>query len=153
MNTKNINKDKTNKEGYALITVVVVMVVMSILFLSAYTLIQSNTKQIIAQENNLRAHYLARSGATLAYTAIVEGEENLLNDFNSSNYNSKEEGKSDTIEFSDEEAKAEVIAWHDNGYIYISSKSTLNKTSNTSEIFLKFEKNNPEKVNWLKNLD
>jgi len=98
MNTKNINKNKTNKEGYALITVVVVMVVMSILFLSAYTLIQSNTKQIIAQENNLRAHYLARSGATLAYTAIAGGEDNLLNEFNSSNYNSVESGRKDTID-------------------------------------------------------
>lgn len=153
MNIKNIYKNKTNKEGYALITVVVVMVVMSILFLSAYTLIQSNTKQIIAQENNLRAHYLARSGATLAYTAIVGGEDNLLNEFNSSNYNSVESGRKDTIEFTDENAKAEVIAWYDNGYIYVKSKSTLNKTLNTSQIFLKFEKNNPEVVHWLRNLD
>ncbi len=111
------------------------MVVMSILFLSAYTLIQSNTKQIIAQENNLRAHYLARSGATLAYTAIAGGEDNLLNEFNSSNYNSVESGRKDTIEFTDENAKAEVIAWYDNGYIYVKSKSTLNKTLNTSQIF------------------
>ena len=37
--------------------------------------------------------------------------------------------------------------------IYVKSKSTLNKTLNTSQIFLKFEKNNPEVVHWLRNLD
>ena len=152
MNTKNINKNKTNKEGYALITVVVVMVVMSILFLSAYTLIQSNTKQIIAQENNLRAHYLARSGATLAYTAIAGGEDNLLNEFNSSNYNSVESGRKDTIDILMKMLKRKLQP----GMImdiYVKSKSTLNKTLNTSQIFLKFEKNNPEVVHWLRNLD
>lgn len=50
------------RKGFALMTVLFVMIILSIFFISIITIAQSNTKQITVQEDNLRAYYLARSG-------------------------------------------------------------------------------------------
>lgn len=59
------------KQGYALITVLVVVVVLSILSLGLFFMTNANTKQVTVQEDNLRAYYLARSGIDLAYAALM----------------------------------------------------------------------------------
>ncbi len=152
---KIINHKKENKrEGYALITVLVVLVVMSILLVTSFTLLQSNTKQIRSQEENLKAHYLARSGAMLAYTAILnDSGTKLLDQFSTSKFYNETEGKKETIEFTDEKAEAKVNAWYNNGYIIIKSESEIKNSSVKSTIYLKFEKSDPENLSWSKNLD
>lgn len=127
-------KNKRNKKGYAFTIVLIVMVVLSILFVAAYTVINSNTRQIVYQENKLRAHYLARSGANLAYTAIADNLEEFLKDPNNDKYNSESNAVKDTIEFNKENAEALVSAWQDSEYIYIKSKSKLKSSDITSEI-------------------
>ena len=64
-------KCEHNRNGYTLLLVLLVMTVLSILSLSIFNLFQANTRQIVIQENNLRAHYLARSGIDIAYAAMM----------------------------------------------------------------------------------
>lgn len=59
-------------------TVLFVMIILSIFFISLMTIAQSNTKQIRVQEDNLRAYYLARSGIDIAYAAIMEEEKGVM---------------------------------------------------------------------------
>ena len=60
------------RKGFALMTVLFVVIILSIFFISIITITQSNTKQVRLQEDNLRAYYLARSGVDIAYAALME---------------------------------------------------------------------------------
>ena len=62
---------KQNSRGFTLPLVLLVMIVLSILSLVVFNLLQANTRQITIQENNLRAHYVARSGIDIAYAALM----------------------------------------------------------------------------------
>lgn len=62
------------RKGFALMTVLFVVIILSIFFISIITITQSNTKQVRLQEDNLRAYYLARSGVDIAYAALMEEE-------------------------------------------------------------------------------
>lgn len=59
------------KQGYALMLVLVVVVILSILSMGLFFMTDANTKQVAVQEDNLRAYYLARSGIDLAYAALM----------------------------------------------------------------------------------
>lgn len=63
-------------KGFALPTVLMVMVVLSILFTTVIMITQANTREIVLQEDNLRAYYIARSGIDIAYTALMEDPSN-----------------------------------------------------------------------------
>jgi type II secretory pathway pseudopilin PulG len=62
---------KHKKQGFVMGVVLLVTVVLSILFLSTIGLVQNNTKQIVHQDDQMRAHYLARSAIDIAYTALM----------------------------------------------------------------------------------
>lgn len=143
------NKRLKFKKGYALLNVLVVMVVLSILFIVVNTLLQSNINQIATQEKQLQAHYFARSGAGLAYTAITDSANTVLKDEVLVANSTKP--KKTIIEFKDENAKANISSWTDGSYIIIKSKSEMGKYSST--IYLKVQKNNLERVSWHKNLN
>lgn len=74
-----INNNLKRIKGFALPVVLMVMVVLSILFISIITIAQTNTKQVAIQENNLRAYYLSRSGIDIAYAALMEENGGELN--------------------------------------------------------------------------
>ncbi len=65
---------KKRRSAYALPMVLVVVVVLSILFVALATMMQTNTKQVAQQEDNLRAYYLARSGIDISYAALMSEE-------------------------------------------------------------------------------
>jgi len=66
-----IKKRLTNEKGFVLPLVLLVMVVLSVLFVSMFTLTEANTNQVVVQENNLRGYYMARSGIEIAYAALM----------------------------------------------------------------------------------
>jgi type II secretory pathway pseudopilin PulG len=75
-------KGKTgNNNGFILPIVIVVMVVLSILFLSVFTTVSSNARHITIQENIQRAHYVARSGVEVAYAALMEADSDAAYDY------------------------------------------------------------------------
>jgi hypothetical protein len=68
-----------DRKGNTLAYVMMMMVVVFIVVSAVVSLTQSNIKQAGAQENGLQAYYVARSGAELAYQAIMTTS--LLNQF------------------------------------------------------------------------
>jgi competence protein ComGC len=70
-----IKKRLTNEQGFVLPLVLLVMVVLSILFVSMFTLTEANTNQVVVQENNLRGYYMARSGIEIAHAALMTEDE------------------------------------------------------------------------------
>ncbi|WP_143008352.1 hypothetical protein [Pelagirhabdus alkalitolerans] len=60
-----------NERGFVLPLVLLVMVVLSVLFVSMFTLTEANTNQVVVQENNLRGYYMARSGIEIAHAALM----------------------------------------------------------------------------------
>lgn len=66
-----IKERLTNEKGFVLPLVLLVMVVLSVLFVSMFTLTEANTNQVVVQENNLRGYYMARSGIEIAHAALM----------------------------------------------------------------------------------
>jgi|GEM_PF-1550985 competence protein ComGC len=76
-----IKKRLTNEQGFVLPLVLLVMVVLSVLFVSMFTLTETNTNQVVVQENNLRGYYMARSGIEIAHAALMtkDGDDSKYN--------------------------------------------------------------------------
>ncbi|MEN1759290.1 hypothetical protein [Anoxynatronum sibiricum] len=71
INYKSIKNHIENKEAAALVLVVLLLMVSTILVLSVAFLTQSNTAMAHRQQQGIQSYYIARSGAELAYEAIV----------------------------------------------------------------------------------
>ena len=69
-----------NKQGAALIFVMVAMIILFTMVSVAINVSQANTHQAGMQEKKLRAYYVARSGAELAYEVMMTTEPSLLDD-------------------------------------------------------------------------
>lgn len=79
---KNRKKRKLKaRGGYALAMVLVVMVILSMVALSILALSRNNIQQASAQEENMRAHYLARSGIDITYEALMTNNEEKIEVF------------------------------------------------------------------------
>ena len=73
-----------NRKGVSLIWVIIALVFVSIMTMSISTIAQSNILQAKRQDNTLQAYYIARSGAELAYEALITSSPSLLIPFTSS---------------------------------------------------------------------
>ena len=73
-----------NRKGISLIWVIIALVFVSIMTMSISTIAQSNILQAKRQDNTLQAYYIARSGAELAYEALITSSPSLLIPFTSS---------------------------------------------------------------------
>lgn len=62
----------SDDKGFALPVVIITLAVLGILIVSLAFMSASNTRQVITQEKNLKALYLARSGLEIAYAALME---------------------------------------------------------------------------------
>lgn len=78
------NPIKGNK-GSALAFVIISLMVVFIMVAVVSFLAQANIRQARAQERGLEAYYIARSGAELAYEAIMNTSPSLLDDFKADN--------------------------------------------------------------------
>ena len=73
-----------NRKGVSLIWVIIALVFVSIMTMSIATIAQSNILQAKRQDDTLQAYYIARSGAELAYEALITSSPSLLIPFTSS---------------------------------------------------------------------
>ena len=106
-----------NKRGNALAYVMMVMIVVFILVGAVVSLAQANIRQAGAQEKGMQAYYLARSGAELAFEAMLNPNCNVLTQI-----------KNKTLT-----EKTETVAL-DNGKAAV--KVTLNETTNPTKIHI-----------------
>lgn len=71
-----------NKDGSALIMVIIALLFATILVTSAAILTQTNTLQASTQEKGMQSYYIARSGAELAFEVLLtSGPPSLLTPF------------------------------------------------------------------------
>ena len=73
-----------NRKGVSLIWVIIALVFVSIMTMSISMITQSNILQAKNQDDTLQAYYVARSGAELAYEALITSSPSLLIPFTSS---------------------------------------------------------------------
>ena len=66
-----MDKKKFENDGFALASVLIIMLVLMILGTVLLSVVFSDTKHAIYSENNLEAHFLARSGADIVSNAII----------------------------------------------------------------------------------
>ena len=71
---RNIIYINKNRDGAALVFVVIIMMIIGIISMSIATVFNSNLRQTKYQQDSLEAYYLAYSGALVAYEALLDGE-------------------------------------------------------------------------------
>jgi len=75
---KTLIKKVCDNNGIALPSVLLAMIVLAVIIIAVTALATSNTRQLATQELNLKAHYLARSGIEIAYTALMVDYDGIL---------------------------------------------------------------------------
>lgn len=150
---KKILNKLNNESGYTLPVVIVVLVVFAILFTSMVVILKSNTKQITTQENNLRAHYLARAGVDIGYAALMQADSNtsypskidrLIYEGNTIIHNDLALPADDPI------GVVDVTASFDGNEVKIFANATMNDDQGTSTIVLYIKKDDYSKIRWAK---
>ncbi|WP_350344539.1 type II secretion system protein [Proteinivorax tanatarense] len=148
-----------NNKGFSLPMVLMVIMVLSILLASVFSLTQSNTKQIVAQENNLRAYYLARSGIDIAYAAMMEEDEPYGQKIHRLiKYNDEIEHIGLELPQNEPIGSVNLRVYYDEAAkeVIIESKANLIDASGASKLSLhiKYDENNPgdfTKTRWVRN--
>jgi type II secretory pathway pseudopilin PulG len=147
-------KKLNNENGYTLPMVIVVLVVFSILFTSMVIILNSNSKQITTQENNLRAHYLARAGVDIAYAGLLQEDNNqslyhlkihrLIDENTAITHSDLSLPDSDPI------GSVDVTASIEGDEVKIFAKATMNDGKGKSTIALYIKKDDFYKIRWAK---
>ena len=70
-----------NNRGNTLLYVMIALLVVFIMVAAVASLTQANLRQASAQERGMQAYYVARSGAELAYDALLTTSPSLLDSF------------------------------------------------------------------------
>lgn len=138
------------RKGMVLAMVVVLMVVISVFFLIAMSLLQTNTKVSRAQYEISKAYYLARAGAEMGYGALqADGHEMfyeqkaVAESCVSENKNPSADYETDTLVFDDHEVEVKMRLIRqgseqilENYFIEIISSATLPDASKTVSILV-----------------
>lgn len=75
---KKINRVIKSNEGSIMVLVLMVFLVIFIATTSVLYLNMTNTRQIVAQRNNIQSYYLAHSGVEIGFAALMTDNEELL---------------------------------------------------------------------------
>lgn len=78
---KNLKNLLFNSRGNTLLYVMIAMLVVFVMVSAVASLTQANLRQAKAQERGMQAYYVARSGAELAYDALLTTTPSLLDSF------------------------------------------------------------------------
>jgi len=71
----------SKQNGAALVMVIVAFVFISIMATAALMMTQSNTAQVVAQNDGMSSYYIARSGAEATYEALIISSPSKLTQF------------------------------------------------------------------------
>ncbi len=125
-------------KGVALAFIIVALVVVFMMVAIVAMLANTNVRQAGAQEKGLQAYYIARSGAELAYEAIMTTD--LLDELRANDKKTLEERD---IDFEDGTADVFVKTEKDTGFddermVVIESVGKLNDSNVSRTVTLKF---------------
>lgn len=136
--------------GYALAMVLVVMVVLSMVALSILALSRNNIQQASAQEENMRAHYLARSGIDITYEAFMTNKEEKIKLFIADTTTPLP--LKDKIVFEDI-GEVEIEVNKDDEWVHIKAigKTTGKTYTNQATITMSIKKANTKITKWTNN--
>ena len=125
-----------NKRGNALAYVMMVMIVVFILVGAVVSLAQANIRQAGAQEKGMQAYYLARSGAELAFEAMLNPSCNVLTQIKNKTLSEKAE----TVSLDNGTAAVKVTLNDSKNppKIHIESVGTLNSGGISKKVTLEF---------------
>lgn len=128
-----------SQQGNVLAYVMIVMVVVFILVGAVVSLAQSNIRQASAQEKGMQAYYLARSGAELAFEALLDPDCNVLNELKNGTLTEK----SEVVDFDNGTADVKVTyeAATDPPKILVESVGTLDGSGIDRTVKLEFNSN------------
>lgn len=134
-------------DGFALPTVLIAFVFLGILALSITLIATNNTRQVIRQEDNLKAHYLARSGIEIGYGALMmlEGTEILFETFLDGGRN-ETETLEDTVSLQGGDVTVSISRNGD--YITIHAVGELDNDGGSSQIYLDIDIDDPTLISW-----
>lgn len=83
-----IIKFNNNREGSAIVWVVILLVIISIITVSVIFIARQNTIETVGQEQRIRAYYLSLSGIEIGYAALMSSDTSpgpkYINRFNAS---------------------------------------------------------------------
>lgn len=144
------NRKLKARGGYALAMVLVVMVVLSMVAVSILTLSRQNIQQASAQEENMRAHYLARSGIDITYEALMTNNEAKIEAFIADTTTPLP--LKDKIVFEDI-GEVEIEVNKDTEWVHIKAtgKTTGKTYTNQATITMSIKKDNTKITKWNNN--
>lgn len=151
--SKRIFKLNNRRSGSAMVFVVVLFLITMIVFASVNYIFSSNLKMSVAQEENLRAHYLTLSGiditkSTLLSTLYVDAgvEKTMFEKIRADNIASL----TDSITIDGE--VVDIYVTYDDAEDIITINSTANlKSGNTKHLALKLEfSGNQYRERWVR---
>lgn len=133
-----------NNKGAAMAYVMMSLVVIFIVIAIVSSIAQANIKQASAQEKGLEAYYIARSGAELAYEAIMTTSPSLIEAFKADKNKVETENGID-FEKGTADIKVTTTGTGDNQKIIIESIGTLYDKDISRTVTLEFFINYDEK--------
>lgn len=150
-----------NRNGNALVFMLMIFLVISILTTSILFIFNSNLKQAKHQQNLMEAYYLAYSGAEMAYYALLAVPDNDLVGNSKNNLTRLKDGSKSGSEFKEEQisfgnGKIDILAnvttdEKFDGWIKVTSTGTLDKSNVSYTRILYINPDNPVDKVWKDN--
>lgn len=139
-----------NRKGVSLVYVMLVLIVMSILSVAIFTLYVSNLNQVKIQEDSVKAHFVAMSGVEIAFGALVQDNQSLLNYHFNKPIGTTVSSISDTVVVTGGEADISISSYVDDGfrYVRITSLGRIDNSSLTKQLSMHFRIEYPEIQVW-----
>lgn len=145
-----LSKRLQNNSGAALVYVLITLVVVTIYIAMIGNLFQSNLKQVKAQEQSIKAYYLALSGTDLCMSSLLqhgtpqEVDDTLLyQNFRPSVITPETLTDDLTLEGGIVNLTVNAVVINEDRWIEIQSIATLDQTGATKKITIQFDYENP----------
>lgn len=139
-----------NRQGSALVFVIIMFIVIIILATSMANLFSNNLRQTKYQQDALEAYYLAYSAGLIAYEALLYNNNEKLDELISNNsqltVNSKPMGSGKVTVVAEKTTDTNFEGW-----IKVTSTAVLDRNNHTSTRSLYFDPANPLDILWTSN--
>ena len=133
------------RKGASLFWVIIALVFTTIITLSISTVTRSNIRQAKIQDDGLQVYYIARSGAELAYEALLTSSPSLINKFKNGAISKLDEKN---ISVGKGKADIKVTSYTVDAVKKIKIESTGKLNNTTKTIYLEFEADNYGSMKW-----
>lgn len=134
------------EEGSALAMVLIALLFITILSTSVFMLSQTNTRQVVSQDNGIDSYYIARSGVEATFQALLVIEPSLLTQFSGASTTVLQ----DQIVFAEGVADIRVEGFTENSVrrIRITSSGVATGTNVIRRSIMEFNLNDYGNIKW-----